>query len=103
MRAVATNTFRVAKNGAEFLKTCEAALGFPSRSLRARRRPALFIRGGPLPGSRCARRLVIDIGGGSTEFIIGTNYDAELLESVLWAVFGSAEISSPRRHHPIGL
>jgi len=29
VRAVATNTFRIAKNGAEFLKTAEAALGFP--------------------------------------------------------------------------
>ena len=29
VRAVATNTLRIAKNGGEFLKTAEAALGFP--------------------------------------------------------------------------
>ena len=28
------------------------------------------------------RRLVIDIGGGSTEFIIGTGYEPELMESL---------------------
>ncbi len=83
VRAVATNTFRVAKNGAEFLKTCEAALGFPIEVIAGKEEARLIYNGvAHSLAADGARRLVIDIGGGSTEFIIGTNYEAELLESV---------------------
>ena len=83
VRAVATNTFRVAKNGAEFLKTCEAALGFPIEVIAGKEEARLIYNGvAHSQAADGARRLVIDIGGGSTEFIIGTDYEAELLESV---------------------
>lgn len=83
VRAVATNTLRVAKNGKEFLKTAEAALGFPIEVIAGQEEARLIYAGVahslPFDGQR---RLVIDIGGGSTEFIIGTNYTPQLLESV---------------------
>lgn len=83
VRAVATNTFRVAKNGAEFLKTCEAALGFPIEVIAGKEEARLIYNGvAHSQAADGARRLVIDIGGGSTEFIVGTDYEAELLESV---------------------
>jgi exopolyphosphatase/guanosine-5'-triphosphate,3'-diphosphate pyrophosphatase len=83
VRAVATNTFRVAKNGPEFMQTCEAALGFPIEVIAGKEEARLIYNG--VAHSLAAdgsRRLVVDIGGGSTEFIIGTNYTPELLESV---------------------
>lgn len=83
VRAVATNTFRVAKNGAEFLKTAEAALGFPIEIIAGREEARLIYTGVahsmPCDGQK---RLVIDIGGGSTEFIVGLDYEPRVMESV---------------------
>ncbi len=83
VRAVATNTLRVAKNGAEFLKTAEAALGFPIEVIAGQEEARLIYAGVahslPRDGQR---RLIIDIGGGSTEFIIGADYQPRVLESV---------------------
>jgi exopolyphosphatase/guanosine-5'-triphosphate,3'-diphosphate pyrophosphatase len=83
VRAVATNTLRVAKNGQDFLRTAEAALGFPIEVIAGQEEARLIYTGvaHSLPRDE-RRRLIIDIGGGSTEFIIGTNYQPELMESV---------------------
>lgn len=83
VRAVATNTLRVAKNGQDFLRTAEAALGFPIEVIAGQEEARLIYTGvsHSLPRDG-RRRLVIDIGGGSTEFIIGTNYEPKLMESV---------------------
>ena len=83
VRAVATNTLRVAKNGKEFLATAEAALGFPIEII-AGREEARLIYTGVAHSMACdgQRRLVVDIGGGSTEFIIGTDYEPSVMESI---------------------
>ena len=83
VRAVATNTFRVAKNSAEFLPLAEAALGFPIEIIAGREEARLIYIGAAhsLPSTR-ERRLVVDIGGGSTELIIGSQYRSFSTESV---------------------
>ena len=83
VRAVATNTFRVAKNAHEFLPRAVAALGFPIDIIGGHEEARLIYLGVShvLPAST-APRLVIDIGGGSTEFIIGRGFDPERLESL---------------------
>ena len=83
VRAVATNTLRVAKNADEFLAGGEAALGFPIEVIAGREEARLIYIGAihslpPAPH----KRLVIDIGGGSTEFIIGKKSDPMLLDSL---------------------
>lgn len=83
VRAVATNTLRVAKNAALFLAKAEETLGYPIEVIGGREEARLIYAGAahtvaPIEG----RRLVIDIGGGSTEFIIGQNYEPLLLESL---------------------
>ena len=84
VRVVATNTFRVAKNGADLLKTCEAALGFPIEIIAGKEEARLIYNGvAHTLAADGTRRLVVDIGGGSTEFIIGTDYTPALLESCL--------------------
>src|SRR3954468_16582494 len=72
VRAAGTNTLRVAKNAAAFLKQAEAALGFPIEVVAGREEARLIYVGvaHSLPMTK-DRRLVVDIGGGSTEFIIG--------------------------------
>ncbi len=83
VRAVATNTFRVAKNGAEFLRTCEAALGFPIEIIAGKEEARLIYNGVAHSLSADGRkRLVIDIGGGSTELIVGVDDQPLTLESV---------------------
>ena len=83
VRAVATNTFRVARNVNDFLPQAEAALGFPIEIIAGREEARLIFAGvsHALPSS-AERRLVIDIGGGSTEFIIGQSYEPEHMESL---------------------
>jgi exopolyphosphatase / guanosine-5'-triphosphate,3'-diphosphate pyrophosphatase len=83
VRAVATNTLRVAKNSATFLPQAERALGFPIDVITGHEEARLIYLGVShvLPAST-ERRLVIDIGGGSTEFIIGQGMTAERLESL---------------------
>ncbi len=83
VRAVATNTFRVARNVADFLPRAEAALGFPIEIIAGREEARLIFAGvaHSLPASP-AKRLVVDIGGGSTEFIVGRGHEPELMESL---------------------
>lgn len=83
VRAVGTNSLRVAKNAPEFLVQAEAALGFPIDVIAGREEARLIYKGVAqgLPQSK-ERRLVMDIGGGSTEFIIGTALEPIKLESL---------------------
>jgi exopolyphosphatase/guanosine-5'-triphosphate,3'-diphosphate pyrophosphatase len=83
VRAVGTNALRVAKNSREFLAKAQAALGFPIEIVAGREEARLIYLGVahslPVTGEK---RLVVDIGGGSTEFIIGAGYRAQRLESL---------------------
>ena len=83
VRVVATNTLRVAKNAVEFLPLAEEALGFPIEIIAGREEARLIYIGAShsLPAAP-HKRLVIDIGGGSTEFIIGKRNDPQLMESL---------------------
>jgi exopolyphosphatase/guanosine-5'-triphosphate,3'-diphosphate pyrophosphatase len=83
VRAVATNALRVAKNAFEFLPKAEAALGFPIEIIGGREEARLIYIGAahslPLANHK---RLVVDIGGGSTEFIIGKKVTPLVMESL---------------------
>jgi exopolyphosphatase / guanosine-5'-triphosphate,3'-diphosphate pyrophosphatase len=83
VRAVGTNTLRVAKNATPFLKRAQAALGFPIEVIAGREEARLIYLGvqHSLPPSK-EKRLVVDIGGGSTEFIIGSGYKPAKLASL---------------------
>src|SRR5512143_503937 len=83
VRAVATNTFRVATNAATFMPQAERALGCPIDIITGHEEARLIYNGVAhvLPPSP-EPRLVIDIGGGSTEFIVGRGLEPERLESL---------------------
>jgi exopolyphosphatase/guanosine-5'-triphosphate,3'-diphosphate pyrophosphatase len=83
VRAVATNTLRVAKNADAFLQQAEAALGFPIEVIAGREEARLIYLGvaHTLPNPQ-TQQLVVDIGGGSTEFIVGRNIEPIALESL---------------------
>jgi len=83
VRAVGTNALRVAKNAAPFLRKAESTLGFPIEIISGREEARLIYLGvvHSLPLSS-HNRLVIDIGGGSTEFIIGNKLKPKAMESL---------------------
>lgn len=83
VRAVATNTFRVARNVENFIRQAEQALGFPIEVIAGREEARLVYVGASHGAPACRdNRLVVDIGGGSTEFIIGQGYEPVLMESL---------------------
>lgn len=83
VHAVATNAVRVANNGAAFIEKAEAALGFPIDVVAGVEEARLVYCGvaHQLPIGM-GQRLVVDIGGGSTEFILGEDYNAIAMESL---------------------
>lgn len=83
VRVVGTNALRVAKNASDFLVKAEAVLGFPIEIIAGFEEARLIYQGvaHSLPASD-NNRLIIDIGGGSTEFIIGTRLEPNKLESL---------------------
>jgi len=83
VRVVGTNALRVAKNSRQFLAEAKEALGFPIEIIAGREEARLIYLGvaHSLPLSR-DKRLVMDIGGGSTEFIIGIGVQPELMDSL---------------------
>ena len=83
VRAVATNTLRVAKNAANFVRDAEEALGFPIEVIAGVEEARLIYIGAAHEVSSVqGNRLVVDIGGGSTELIIGKGYEPKLMESL---------------------
>ena len=82
IRAVGTQALRVAKNSAEFLPKAEEALGHPIEIIAGREEARLVFSGcaHTLPPSN-EKRLVVDIGGASTELIVGCGFIAKECES----------------------
>ena len=76
VRAVGTNTFRQARNVRPFLARAERALGHEIDVIPGREEARLIYLGvaHDLPDD-AGRRLVVDIGGGSTECIIGDRFE----------------------------
>ena len=82
VRAVATQTLREARNRDLFLAKAKDILGFPIEVITGREEARLIYLGVShlLPHSP-ERRLVVDIGGRSTELILGQREQAQTLES----------------------
>lgn len=83
VRAVGTYTFRRAKNRRTFLRRCEAVLGHDIEVLPGREEARVLFRGvaHDLPAI-AGKRLVVDIGGGSTECILGVAEEAQSMDSL---------------------
>jgi exopolyphosphatase / guanosine-5'-triphosphate,3'-diphosphate pyrophosphatase len=80
---VGTNTLRTAKNSRRFINKAEKALGHPIHIISGIEEARLIYQGvANSLGSNANRRFVMDIGGGSTEYIIGSNDTAHIKESL---------------------
>lgn len=89
VRAVGTSALRVAKNAPAFLDKARRALGFDIEIVAGREEARLIYLGvaHSLPLSRNPR-LVVDIGGGSTECILGVGYEPGERESLRMGCVG---------------
>lgn len=98
VRVVGTNTFRVVNDAQAFIQAAEAALGFPIDIIAGREEARLIYLGvsRSLPISN-EKRLVVDIGGGSTEFIIGQGFEPLEMESLYMGC-----VSFSQRYFPDG-
>lgn len=83
VRAVGTNTLRKMRYAEEFLAEAATALGHPIEIIAGREEARLIYLGvsHDLPDNGL-RRLVIDIGGGSTELILGERFEPIQMESL---------------------
>ncbi len=99
VRAVGTNTLRRARNATPFLRQAREALGFPVEVIAGREEARLIYLGvsHSLPDAP-GNRLVIDVGGGSTEFIIGEGFESRHRESLIMGC-----VSYSLRHFPQGI
>jgi exopolyphosphatase / guanosine-5'-triphosphate,3'-diphosphate pyrophosphatase len=83
IRAVGTKTLRSTRQPKQFLKEAEKALGVPIQIISGYEEARLVYSGlAHSVTNDHAQRLVVDIGGGSTELIIGKDYEPMVLESL---------------------
>ena len=98
VRVVGTNALRVAKNAPPFLRRAQSTLGFPIEVISGREEARLIYVGvvHSLPLAN-HNRLVVDVGGGSTEFIVGHKLSAKAMESLYMGC-----VSYSQRYFPEG-
>jgi exopolyphosphatase/guanosine-5'-triphosphate,3'-diphosphate pyrophosphatase len=104
VRVVGTNTLRRARNADAFLAQAEEALGHPVEVISGIEEARLIYLGVSHHGDATeGASLVVDIGGGSTELIIGEGYEPQYLESLTIGCvgmsrehFGDGKISGKR-------
>ncbi len=82
VRAVGTFTLRKASNAAPFLKKAQQALGYPIEIISGREEARLIYEGVAHFQISNLKQLIVDIGGGSTEFAIGEAFEPTLLDSL---------------------
>ena len=84
VRAVGTHSLRHAKNADVFLQKAKKVLGFAIDVIDGKEEARLIYAGiaHNHPGADTESRLVLDIGGGSTELVIGRGVQPILLDSM---------------------
>ena len=104
VRVVGTNTLRKVGRAKRFLRTAESALGHPVEVISGIEEARLIYIGVShhVPSAN-EQMLVIDIGGGSTELIVGEGYEPKYPESLFIGCvglserfFGGGEVSEKR-------
>ncbi|UCF69631.1 MAG: exopolyphosphatase [Acidobacteriota bacterium] len=92
VRAVATNTLRQARDADSFRARAEAALGHPIEIVSGQEEARLIYLGvAHTFEGRAGRLLVVDIGGGSTELIIGEKLSISRAHSLFMGCVGFSQ------------
>ncbi len=91
IRCVGTNTLRKARNSRQLLEAGRDILDLEIEIVTGLEEARLVYKGVLLDVSKPGRRLVIDIGGGSTEVIVGTEAGPEALDSMRLGCVSTSE------------
>ncbi|MFK7795125.1 MAG: exopolyphosphatase [Gammaproteobacteria bacterium] len=92
VRAIGTNALRQSKSPRKFLKSAQAALGHPIEIISGIEEARLIYQGTTYSISRPNdRRIVVDIGGGSTEIIVGEGIQPLKMESLFMGCVSMSE------------
>lgn len=92
VRVVGTNTLRRARNGVDFVARARAALRHDVEIISGREEARLIYLGvSHSLEDNWDRRLVVDIGGGSTELVIGRQFHPERMESLYMGCVGMSQ------------
>ncbi len=96
VRAVGTKTLRSAKNSDSFLSAARRALGHPIEIISGLEEARLIYLGvAHSEADDSDMRLVVDIGGGSTEFIIGKRFRTRYRESLSMGCVSASQAYYP--------
>lgn len=83
VRIVGTNALRIARNSAHFCELAQGVLHHPLEIISGREEARLIYLGvAHTLADDEEKRLVVDIGGGSSEFILGKKFEPYALESL---------------------
>ncbi|MDF3007410.1 MAG: exopolyphosphatase [Enterobacter kobei] len=92
---VGTHTLRQALNASEFLKRASEVIPYPIEIISGNEEARLIFMGVEHTQPEKGRKLVIDIGGGSTELVIGEDFEPKLVESRRMGCVSFAQIYFP--------
>ena len=82
VRIVATHTLRRARNADDFIEAAKLIFPYPVEVISGVEEARLIYAGVAHTSHVNGKQLVIDIGGGSTEFVIGEGFEPKLLRSL---------------------
>src|SRR5690606_7637324 len=98
VRAVGTNTLRLARNRRELMESAQEALGYPIDVISGTEEARLTYSGVRHAMMNAATRcLVVDVGGGSTECVLGEDGQVLAVNSLFMGC-----VSHTMRHFPDG-
>jgi len=102
-KAIATASCRMAKNGADFVKSVEELYGLRLNIVSAREEALLNVKGARLNAKKDAEYVVVyDLGGGSTEITLATNTDNPKIVytvSIPWGARNATEAFDLREYN----
>ena len=93
---VGTHTLRIASNAEEFLQRAAEVIPYPIEVISGNEEARLIFMGVEHTQPEKGRKLVIDIGGGSTELVIGEDFEPLLAESRRMGCVSFANLFFPK-------
>ncbi|ALV91415.1 MULTISPECIES: exopolyphosphatase [Pantoea] len=93
---VGTHTLRIATNAEEFLQRAAKVIPYPIEVISGNEEARLIFMGVEHTQPEKGRKLVIDIGGGSTELVIGEDFEPQLVESRRMGCVSFANLYFPK-------
>lgn len=82
VRVVATHTLRKAKNAKDFLEQAKPLFPFPIEVISGQEEARIIYNGVEHTQAASESKLVIDIGGGSTEIVTGQGFSPKMMRSL---------------------